>query len=262
MPDTTPIFDALGLKTFCELYVEVSVVKILEFYSNLNFYGDGHFIKFIRTSVNGVTLVYSALDVCYLYGCESTAEMQDFEKNEAFCIIVGHKVFLKNYMESTRLDICLRVLYHVVLFSLLHCAGSIDTIMPADAKVMVHLLEGIPFSLGALIFKHMEWSLSRREKSLSYGQKKTPSVTTAAKGKKHVKVLPASQKGSAPSAVEASASSALPSVAKELQLQVAKELQLQVAAQGEDIRVLQRLLMNAIRQLEGRDKFLYENLDA
>ncbi|KAI4304829.1 hypothetical protein MLD38_040294 [Melastoma candidum] len=215
MLDIAPMFKALGLKTFCESYAEVSVAKVLVFYSNLNFYRDGRSIKFIRTSVNGVTLVYSALDVCNFYGCDSTAELQDFEKNEAFSIIV----------------------------SLLPRARSIDTIMPAYAKVMVHLLKGIPFSLGALIFRHMEWSLSRKEKSQPYGQ-----------GKKHAKGPPASQKGSAPSAVKASASSALPSVLKELQLQV--------AAKGEDIRVLQRLIMDALRQLEGLDKFLHEKLDA
>ncbi|KAI4330312.1 hypothetical protein MLD38_028610 [Melastoma candidum] len=236
-----PMFEALGLKTFCEFYSEGSVAK-------------------------------------------------DFEKNEPFNIIVRQKVSLKNYMESTRLDLRLRVLHHAVLFSLLPHAGSNDTIMLADAKVMVHLLEGIPFSLGALIFEHMKWSLSRREKSLPYCQviasllqmygidrtpaseqekwkvgnfganvinnmqyvkttegwltkhelfqtieaqhyellqKKAPSAAVVAKGKKHAKGLHASQKGSAPPAVETSASSALPSILKELQLQV--------AAQCEDI---------------------------
>ncbi|KAI4380097.1 hypothetical protein MLD38_006322 [Melastoma candidum] len=128
MLDIYPVFEALSLKTFCELYVEVFVAKVLVFYSNLNFYRDGRSIKFIRTSVNGVTLVYSALDVCNL------------------------------------------VLHRAVLFSLLPHAGSIDTILLVDAKVMVLVLEGISFSLGALIFEHMVWSLSRREKSLSYGQ--------------------------------------------------------------------------------------------
>ncbi|KAI4330377.1 hypothetical protein MLD38_028669 [Melastoma candidum] len=239
-------------------------LKVLEFYSNLNFYRDSHSLKFIRTSVNGLTLVYSALDVCNSYGCESTAETQDFEKTEAFSIIVGHKISLKNYMESPRLDLRLRVLPRGFLFSLLPRAGSIDTIMSANAKVMLHLLEGFPFGLGALIFEHMKWSLSKIEKSLPYDQVITgllqmhgidpTTVYVQDKWKVGNFGTPCKPEGSAPPAVEASASFALPSVLKELQLQV--------AAQGEDIRVLQRLVMDAIRQLEGLNKFLHENLDA
>ncbi|KAI4330505.1 hypothetical protein MLD38_028791 [Melastoma candidum] len=240
MLDIAPMFEALCLKTFCELYAEVSVTKGQEFYSNLNFYRDGRSINFIHTSINGVTLVCSALDVGNLFDCESIVEMHDFEKNKAFSIIVGHKSSAS----------CWKHRHH-------HACGR-QSHGPS--------LGGNTFQLSALIFEDMEWSLSRRENSLPYGQVIVgllqmhdidPTLAFEQnkwKGKEHAKGPPVSQKGSAPPAVEASASFALP--------YVLKELQLQVAAQGEEIRVMQRLIMGAIRQLEDLEKFLQESFDA
>uniref|UniRef100_UPI001C08A50B hypothetical protein n=1 Tax=Acinetobacter indicus TaxID=756892 RepID=UPI001C08A50B len=161
--DIAPMFEILGLRTFCESYGEAAIETIKEFYTNLIFYDGESGPKFLKTSVGGRLLIFSTRDVNALYGCENHPPPATIDKNQAYSMILGHKVAVKNYLQSTKLSLKLRVLHRAVLFCLLPRIGSVDTITTKDACVMAQLMKGIPINMGVLIFEHMAKSLSKSD---------------------------------------------------------------------------------------------------
>ncbi|KAI4342104.1 hypothetical protein MLD38_026761 [Melastoma candidum] len=165
------MFERLTWRSFCEYDGISSISKVKEFYANITFHKEDSLIKFIKVLVDEKTFVFSVFDVCRLFESDLVNNLRVISegKLKAYQTINdGEVVAVSGYLQNTGLSFSNRMFHKAVMSCLAPRIGSIDTVMPRDWNLMVHLKRGIPVNLGSVIFGHMASCVQDENRALPF----------------------------------------------------------------------------------------------
>ncbi|KAI4380370.1 hypothetical protein MLD38_006568 [Melastoma candidum] len=136
--------------------------RVKQFNANLNFYKEDSNIKFNRAVIDEKDFIFSVFYACRLFNADPVNNPMVINegKLEAYQVINdGVPISPNGYLQNTALNFSNRMLHKVVMSCLASRVRSIDSVMPRDWNLMVHLENGIPENLRSIVFSLMASSI-------------------------------------------------------------------------------------------------------